>query len=403
MSNSNEMNNTENILMIMAEPVIVAEEFNMNAVMAISVAELLTEDFTNDDEAEFVQGLLEIEMAIEDIILSDNPEEFLLPTQDDLAPALKLLEKIEELKNLRFGRRTISRMERRVVGENLIVQEPLTQLQKSTHPDYKDWCCPKCLNYYKGKKNLMFHMEREICSTNHTRLVVKAVTKKVVTPFFYHIASTLAPLFERAEQGRRQRQNELEEEMYALSDSDNEEEQVETAEEDIKVVTITAEEQAENDVTANVYEEEEQEDAELAEYEIRTWVYNTETKDIEYAGLFEVDGKDCWTIFEKPREKFDWAIQTGEMVCVELVVKQTDEIIDEWEDNIEQYLDPEEEDDSTPALEAYLQQEEAYKEGMKTTAEENNLFQICCLNCGLKKYVKKDIKNYYCEPICKGF
>jgi len=373
-------NNTENIVMVIAEPVVAAEEFNMEDLMEVTVAELLEEDFSNDDEAEFLQGLMEIELAIEDIILSDTPEDFLLPTADNIAPALQLLEKLEDLKNLRFGMRTISRMERRVRGENLVVEKKLTQLEKSVHPAYKDWCCPKCLDYYKGKRCLKFHMERTICNDRHTRLVVKATTTRVVSAGFYQIANALAPLFERAEQGRRQRQLELveedyEEEKIAFSDSDDEE---------THTVTITAEEQEANDATANTYgethldedgfckycrwcsdyqeshiqycgygncvyiqekygvlqlqemmEEElgepEVEDAEMPKYEVRTWVYNPETYTIEYAGLFEVDGNDYWTDIQDAREKFNWDIETGEMYAVELIVRQNDHIIDDWE------------------------------------------------------------------------
>lgn len=211
---TNANNNQENIVMVIAEPVVTAEEFNMDVLMPITTADLILEDFDDDDEAEFLQGVLEIEQQIESIILSDHPENFLLPTEDDLPPALKLLEKIDELKNYRFGNRTLARMERRVRGQNKIVEEKLTQLEKSTHPDYKDWCCPKCLNYYKGAKELKKHMEREICSSNHTRLVVGSTTKKIPTPKFFHTTHLLSPVFQRAEQNKQQKLIELEEEDY---------------------------------------------------------------------------------------------------------------------------------------------------------------------------------------------
>lgn len=242
-NNNNEMNNNENIVMVVAEPVIVGEEFNMDALVPITTAELLDGDFDNDDEAEFIQGVLEIEQAIEDIILSDHPENFLLPTADDLPPAIKLLMKIDELKNYRFGNRTIARMERRIRGENLIVEEKLTQLEKSVHPDYKDWCCPKCLDYYKGARNLKNHMDTtQKCKDNHTRLFVKPTKNKVVKPRFYHISNVLNEIVERAEQSKKLIQKELEEEDYQ--------------EEEFHNVTITAEEQEVNDATANIYEEE---------------------------------------------------------------------------------------------------------------------------------------------------
>jgi hypothetical protein len=422
--------------MVIAEEVVTAEEFNMDTVMAVTVAELLDEDFTNDDEAEFIQGLLEIELAIEDIIMSDTPEDFLLPTANDIAPALQLLEKIEELKNLRFGNRTIARMERRVRGVNLVVEEKLTQLEKSVHPAYKNWCCPKCLDYYKGARCLREHQEKtQKCKDNHTRLLVKATKDKVVDPIFYHTTNSFTEVFERAEQGRRQRMLELEAEEYeeekvAFSD----EEEVVTAVAEVKVEETHLDEDGfckycrwnscyeeshiqycgwgncvyiqEKYGVLQLQEmmEEELGEPEVEEYVVKTWVYNTETHTIEYAGLFEVDGKDSWEYFQDAREVFNWAIQTGELIAVVLANKTTGQIEDEWEDNIDEYVEEEEENDFTPALEAYLQQEEAYKEGMKTIAEEQNLKLVCCLNCGLKKYVKQEEDDYYyCEGNCLGF
>lgn len=366
-------NNTENIVMVIAEVVVTAEEFNMDTLMEVTVAELLDEDFTNDDEAEFIQGLLEIELAIEDIIMSDNPEDFLLPTATDIAPALQLLEKIEELKNLRFGNRTIARMERRVRGVNLVVEEKLTQLEKSRHPAYKDWCCSKCLDFYKGKRCLKDHQENtQKCRDNHTRLVINSTKNKVVDPEFYHTTNSFTEVFERAEQGRRQRMLELEEEKYAFSDSDGEEE--------THTVTITVEEQEANDATANVYEEEHHLDeagfckycgwcsdyqeshivycsygnclyiqekygvlqlkemmeeelgeAEVEEYEVKTWVYNKETHTVEFAGLYDgADWRNSWEYLQDARLAFQSAIETEEYYYIVLANKTTGEVEDSW-------------------------------------------------------------------------
>jgi len=207
-------NNTENIILVTAEPVITAVEFNMEDLMPVTIADLIYEDFGDDDEAEFLQGVLEIQEEIENIILSDHPENFLLPTADDLPPALQLLEKIEELKNYKFGNRTLARMERRIRGENLLVEAKLTQLEKSVHPAYMNWCCPKCLDYYKGARCLKQHMERTICKDRHTRLVVKATETKIVKAKFYQITAALTPLVQRAEDNKKLIQSELEEEDY---------------------------------------------------------------------------------------------------------------------------------------------------------------------------------------------
>ena len=207
-------NNTENIILVNAEPVVTAVEFNMEDLLPVTIADLIYEDFGDDDEAEFLQGVLEIQEEIEDIILSDHPENFLLPTANDLPPALLLLEKIEELKNYKFGNRTLARMERRIRGENLLVEAKLTQLEKSVHPAYMNWCCPKCLDYYKGARCLKQHMERTICKDRHTRLVVKATETKIVKAKFYQITAALTPLVQRAEDNKKLIQSELEEEDY---------------------------------------------------------------------------------------------------------------------------------------------------------------------------------------------
>jgi carbamoylphosphate synthase small subunit len=66
----------------------------------------------------------------------------------------------------------------------------------------------------------------------------------------------------------------------------------------------------------------------------------------------------------------------------------------------------EEDEEEEFNVEEHLALAEAYRAEQKKNAEENNLHQVCCLNCGLKKYVTEEIKNkgyYYCVGSCMGF
>ena len=74
-----------------SQVIIVADATQVINIIEITNAELLAIDFDEDDEAEFVQGLLKIQDTLEQVILSDNPEEFLMPTQTEEAPIWKMM------------------------------------------------------------------------------------------------------------------------------------------------------------------------------------------------------------------------------------------------------------------------------------------------------------------------
>jgi len=103
---------------IIADAVVVPE-------LPVSIAEILEADFRNDDEAEFLQAVLQIQTDIENVLLSDTPEDFLMPTEEDLPPALIMIEKLEELKSFAFGDRTLARIERRLRPQNEVIRPPL--------------------------------------------------------------------------------------------------------------------------------------------------------------------------------------------------------------------------------------------------------------------------------------
>lgn len=346
--------NEMNITIAVAEMVTgnTAVCIDADELLPVTIANILDADFSNDDEAEFLQGVLKVEKMIEDIILSDNPEEFLLPTDDDLPPVLKLLEYIDALKDYKFAGRTLDRMDRRIRGTNLVVEEKLTQLQKSEHPDYKDWSCPDCLNYFKGARALRHHRDREICRDRHTRLVVKATKEQVVTPVFFHTTAAMSDLVARSFMYKKNIDPELVEE---------------TIEEEVSVANVSVEEDEE--IIGNCVKCEfegrfigkqgdewtcinclENDDEEVSvepvfEYIVKTWIYDAPSTNIEYFGLYEgADWVKCWTDKEDAMIAFESAIETGEFVAVELIqinpdaTEDRETIIDEWEDTLSDYV-----------------------------------------------------------------
>ena len=203
MSLNNEMN-TE----------IVNAEIINTEIMPITMAELLEQDFHNDDEAEFLQAVLQIQMEIENVILSDNPEEFLLPTEEeDLSPAMILIEKLEELKSFRFGDRTLARMERTIRNVNQVKRSFLTESEKANHPEYTK--CPECLRHFT-KSYLGHHLGTAVClkvKTAHN-LRPAGTDKKKVSDKIYNACLDLEDLYSRAVAYKKNIEPELQEEEY---------------------------------------------------------------------------------------------------------------------------------------------------------------------------------------------
>jgi hypothetical protein len=179
--------------------------------LPITIAEILEADFRNDDEAEFLQEVISLQKDIENVLLSDNPEEFLLPTENDLSPAIMFLEKLEELKSYAFGDRTLARMERRIRGENLVVVRKMTETDKANHPDYR--CCPKCERHFT-KSYLGHHIDTPICikvATAHNLRPINNQQKKV-SKKIYNACLDLEDLYARAVAYKKHIEPELEEE-----------------------------------------------------------------------------------------------------------------------------------------------------------------------------------------------
>lgn len=245
----------------------------------ITTAELLEEDFTNDDEAEFLQGVLAIEREIERIIMSNTPEDFLCPDETGLPPALQLLEKLDELKAYKFGARTLARMERRVRGdEETVVKVRITETDKASNPDYKK--CSDCLRYFT-KKFIPRHIGSPICVKVMSAHNLRPVgSNKKVDEKIYNACLDLEGLIANSNEYKRNIQ----------------------------------------DVEELVEEEIEEEEVEVKKYIIKTY------RGDDYCGLYEGgDYETSWSELFKALVFYDFAIDEGQYSRVELIQELKDD------------------------------------------------------------------------------
>jgi hypothetical protein len=141
----------------------------------VAEAELLQANYEGDEGAEFLCELMNTMNYFESYL--ENPEDLCLPDENGEIPYVAFIEMMSELRNTKWAKRTLTRMENFVAGK--VPAARLTELQKSEHPDYKDWCCPKCSSYYKGKAELEKHQARKICKDRNTRMFLKGTTNKL--------------------------------------------------------------------------------------------------------------------------------------------------------------------------------------------------------------------------------
>ena len=268
--------------------------------LPITIAEILEADFSNDDEAEFLQEVLSLQKDIENVLLSDNPEEFLLPTENDLSPAIMFLEKLEELKSYAFGDRTLARMERRIRGENLVVVRKMTETDKANHPDYR--CCPKCERHFT-KSYLGHHIDTPICikvATAHNLRPINNQQKKV-SKKIYNACLDLEDLYARAVAYKKHIEPELVEETIA----------------------------------------------DECVYVIKTWEYDSKNDTIEYSGLWEDnEGNKEFKNEDEARLQYEYATDGEQGYCAVSLVKidpnseDRETCIYDWEDNMSDYYYP---------------------------------------------------------------
>jgi hypothetical protein len=184
-------------------------------IMPITMAELLEQDFHNDDEAEFLQAVLQIQQELGELVYdSENPETFLLPTEEEgISPAELMIEKLEELKSFRFGDRTLARMERTIRNVNQVKRSFLTESEKANHPEYTK--CPECLRHFT-KSYLGHHLGTAVClkvKTAHN-LRPAGTDKKKVSDKIYNACLDLEDLYSRAVAYKKNIEPELQQEEY---------------------------------------------------------------------------------------------------------------------------------------------------------------------------------------------
>ncbi len=199
----------ENVIIIDNAIEVVAEPFN---IINITEAQLLETDYGNNHSAEFLCDLTNIINTLTSY--EDCPEALLMPYDDDSGntPFNDVIEMLNDLKRYTWAKRTYNNMRRITAG--IETERKLTQLQKSQHPDYKDWRCPKCKDYLKGNNELKKHQLRNICRLNTARLMVKPIVNKLPNPIIHHTVTDLEPLIQRSIQYKKNIENELEEDEY---------------------------------------------------------------------------------------------------------------------------------------------------------------------------------------------
>jgi hypothetical protein len=267
------------------ENIIIAVEIieeDVADIPVITQAELLETDYTGDEGAEFLCELFNTINYLESYL--ENPEDLCLPDekQDGELPYIIFIEKLNELRNYTWAKRTLTRMTR--LAEGIQATQRLTQLQKSEHPDYVQ--CPNCLDYFLNKRNgLEKHMANPICAERNARMFVKGNDKKLPSGKYLHTVMVMNDLIGRSIAYKKNIEPELKEEKI-------------------------------NDYV----------------YELKTYQL-----DGEYGGLFELDGKKEWENIDEAQEAFDVAISTEEFSMVEFIRidpnsnEHRETIIDIWE------------------------------------------------------------------------
>lgn len=289
----------------------IIEAVAVNDPVLITDAQVLATDYSGDEGAQFYCDFINAMNYFEGYL--DDPEKLCMPDDDGEIPYITFIEMMNELTGYKWAKRTWRRMEERTAG--IEPEERLTQLQKSEHPDYKDWLCNRCLNYFKGTRGLKTHQERDCCQERHTRLMVRATEGQVPNAKFFHTAMVAEGLLARARLAKSRVAPELKED------------------------TISE-------------DEDKTEPDETCVYVLKTYEYNAEKETIKYAGLWEdCDGNKQYNTEAEAREQFEYATE-GDKGYISVVLIRIDPtknedretIIEEWEDNIDEYMN---EDDDT--------------------------------------------------------
>ena len=288
---------------------IIAVEIIGDDIPVITQAELLATDYTGDEGAEFLCELFNTINYFESYI--DNPEELCCPdeSQDGEIPYIILIEKLNDLINFTWAKRTFTRMSR--LAEGMKATQRLTQLEKSEHTDYIQ--CPNCLDYFLNKRNgLEKHMMNPICAERNARMFVKGNNdKKLPSGKYLHTVMVMDNLIGRSIAYKKNIEPELEEEKL---------------DEEIIIGTKFGGKTWDGEDWQTDY-------GDIDDY---AYVLKTYEMDGEYGGLFELDGNKEFNTPDEAQEVFDVAISTGEFSMIEFIRidpnsnEHRETIIDVW-------------------------------------------------------------------------
>jgi len=358
--------------------------------------ECLMEVETDDAEESIVQAFMKISKALTDAMEGDSIEDFFKPTLTELPPALQMIIDIEAVLVRPSVKKVLKRLDKKLNPVEKVI--PLTAFEKVGRVGCKE--CPRCPYWYVGEKGLRDHMTRDICSRVAVGQVLRPANPdkvKVDGRKIYWPVKNLEGAMPRCILQQRLKQEELSDEEYDEADTEDTES---TGRCSVCEGKMSGLDNGSDDCYCDYcYDCGERllegEDHTNNEEMVCDKCYKEEevvTKESPY----DEDGfcKYCnWNSCYGESH----IVYCGYGNCVYIQEKygvlQLKEMMDS---EFVEELEEEEED--------YLQQEEAYKEGQKTIAEEQNLKLVCCLNCGLKKYVKEEEDNYYyCKGSCLGF
>ena len=190
-------------------------ETNINTIatavanVPVAEAELLQANYNGDEGAEFLCELMNTMNYFESYL--ENPEDLCLPDENGEIPYVAFIEMMSELRNTKWAKRTLTRMENFVAGKAPAVR--LTELQKSEDPEYVE--CLNCRSHYKGKAELEKHQARKICQERNTRMFLKGTTKKLPSGKILRICLVLDDLIKKSIAYKKSIEPELEEEKVA--------------------------------------------------------------------------------------------------------------------------------------------------------------------------------------------
>jgi hypothetical protein len=290
------------------------------AYVPVAEAELLQANYEGDEGAEFLCELMNTMNYFESYL--ENPEDLCLPDENGEIPYVAFIEMMSELRNTKWAKRTLTRMENFVAGK--VPAARLTELQKSEDPEYVE--CLNCSSYYKGKAELEKHQARKICQERNTRMFLKGTTKKLPSGKILRICLVLDDLIKKSIAYKKSIEPELEEEKVA-----EEEYEVECMRGcGNSVITNSANKDGFGYTCNDCLKKEEEEYEVKGIWKVRVYWGKD---NVDYYDEGGADFHSYWDNLEEASLAYESAIGTGSFYKVELVdITDGKDIIDcEWE------------------------------------------------------------------------